>query len=152
MVEDSINFEKLHKIVQEIMGRKNYHLWEFKINGISIIPPDEKGEFNLAESSFNKLFNSPEFLKMFEKNNNRENISLDINKVNEILQKVTKEDERKEKLDIQTPINKLINGRVSKFFYRYDFGDDWQHLIVIEKVFKNDKNQKYPVCICGKNA
>ncbi len=38
----------------------------------------------------------------------------------------------------------------SKFIYRYDFGDDWEHTVLIEKILPYDKNQKYPFCIKGK--
>jgi Plasmid pRiA4b ORF-3-like protein. len=37
-----------------------------------------------------------------------------------------------------------------KFRYVYDFGDDWRHDIVVEKVLDPDEGIKYPVCIGGK--
>ena len=37
-----------------------------------------------------------------------------------------------------------------KFIYIYDFGDGWQHEILIEKFLPVDKKIKYPVCIAGK--
>lgn len=40
----------------------------------------------------------------------------------------------------------------SKMSYIYDFGDDWDHEIELEKVLKIDQGQKYPVCIDGKRA
>jgi hypothetical protein len=43
-------------------------------------------------------------------------------------------------------------GRTDSFSYTYDFGDDWQHDLVIEKSFKWDENHSYPACIGGENA
>lgn len=39
-----------------------------------------------------------------------------------------------------------------KFIYEYDFGDDWQHEIVTEKILPPDPAFKYPVCLAGANA
>ncbi len=36
--------------------------------------------------------------------------------------------------------------------YTYDFGDDWEHKIQLEKVLLRDKNVNYPICIKGKRA
>lgn len=36
--------------------------------------------------------------------------------------------------------------------YTYDFGDDWQHAIRLERIEPRDKNQKYPICIAGRRA
>jgi hypothetical protein len=40
----------------------------------------------------------------------------------------------------------------SKFRYEYDFGDDWQHEMVVEKVFPRKPGESYPVCLKGKGA
>jgi hypothetical protein len=40
----------------------------------------------------------------------------------------------------------------SKFYYEYDFGDDWQHLLVVEKVFPAEPDQTYPQCVAGERA
>lgn len=36
-----------------------------------------------------------------------------------------------------------------KFEYLYDFGDDWEHEIIIEKI--NDLGPEFPLCLDGKN-
>jgi len=41
--------------------------------------------------------------------------------------------------------NKLVD-------YIYDFGDNWEHIIKLEKIFPRDKNIDYPICIAGKRA
>jgi prevent-host-death family protein len=45
-----------------------------------------------------------------------------------------------------------ILGEKSKFLYTYDFGDDWQHEIVVEKVLPIDPQVRYPICLKGKRA
>jgi hypothetical protein len=36
--------------------------------------------------------------------------------------------------------------------YVYDFGDDWVHRVVVEKVVRADPNVAYPCCIGGRRA
>jgi hypothetical protein len=46
-----------------------------------------------------------------------------------------------------------ILGRVgSKAIYTYDFGDTWEHRIVLEKRLAVNPNTKYPVCTDGQLA
>lgn len=148
LVEDNISFEKLNNIIQIVMGWENYHLYEFKIDNESIIPEEEG--YNLAESSFKKLFSSPEFIKMLEqKDLGKGSASLDINKMNKILKNIEKNQTKKQH-EVTTKINQLIKSDNQKFNYLYDFGDNWRHNIVVEKIFEKDDSQKYPVCLAGK--
>ena len=39
-----------------------------------------------------------------------------------------------------------------KFVYEYDFGDSWEHEIVVEKVLPPDPAFRHPVCLAGANA
>lgn len=39
-----------------------------------------------------------------------------------------------------------------KFTYIYDFGDGWQHEILMEKILQPEERIDYPVCTAGKNA
>jgi hypothetical protein len=46
-----------------------------------------------------------------------------------------------------------IWGRVgSKAIYTYDFGDTWEHSMVLEKRLPDDPHQTYPVCTDGQLA
>jgi hypothetical protein len=40
----------------------------------------------------------------------------------------------------------------TKFKYKYDFGDDWSHTILLEEKLPRQKGVRYPICIKGKNA
>lgn len=39
-----------------------------------------------------------------------------------------------------------------KFGYVYDFGDNWQHDIKIEKVLESESGVIYPICLAGERA
>ena len=56
------------------------------------------------------------------------------------------EDERSIKLSSFIPEAKF------KFSYLYDFGDSWEHEILVEKVLTAETNINYPVCIKAKRA
>lgn len=147
LVEDNISFEKLHNIIQIVMGWENYHLYEFKIGNESIIPEEEG--YNLAEGSFKKLFSSPEFIKMLEqKDLSKGSASLDINKMNKILKNIEK-NETKKQYGVTAKINLLIKSENQKFTYIYDFGDCWEHTVVVEKILDRDDSKKYPICMDG---
>ncbi|NOX89725.1 MAG: plasmid pRiA4b ORF-3 family protein [Calditrichaeota bacterium] len=34
--------------------------------------------------------------------------------------------------------------------YIYDFGDNWEHTVTLEKILPKSENQEYPVCVAGK--
>jgi Plasmid pRiA4b ORF-3-like protein len=52
------------------------------------------------------------------------------------------EDERKVKLN-------AVVGPKGKFVYEYDFGDSWEHRIVVEKALPPEAGTKYPLCTAG---
>ncbi len=46
----------------------------------------------------------------------------------------------------------MIAEHYESFGYEYDFGDGWQHDIVVEKVLEPESNAVYPICTAGKRA
>ena len=40
----------------------------------------------------------------------------------------------------------------SRFTYVYDFGDWWEHEILVERVAPADPDERYPVCVAGERA
>jgi len=36
--------------------------------------------------------------------------------------------------------------------YTYDFGDEWEHIVKLEKILPREAKRKYPVCVDGKRA
>lgn len=49
-------------------------------------------------------------------------------------------------------LNQLVSGEGLKFRYEYDFGDSWEHELIVEKILLAEKGVRYPLCIAGKRA
>ncbi|PFJ17080.1 hypothetical protein COD67_17010 [Bacillus cereus] len=49
-------------------------------------------------------------------------------------------------------IGELITEEKQKCLYTYDFGDNWEHQLVLEKILPFDENMKVPMCQKGKRA
>jgi len=49
-------------------------------------------------------------------------------------------------------LSDLITMENKQTDYIYDFGDNWEHRIELEKIIPRDKDIKYPICIKGKMA
>jgi len=47
---------------------------------------------------------------------------------------------------------RIIPGEKFKFVYEYDFGDSWNHIILVEKIFKPEEELMHPVCLKGKRS
>ncbi|MBU2213534.1 plasmid pRiA4b ORF-3 family protein [Patescibacteria group bacterium] len=45
-----------------------------------------------------------------------------------------------------------LDGEGQRMAYTYDFGDNWEHEILMEKIEMRVKGIEYPVCIGGKRA
>jgi hypothetical protein len=55
-------------------------------------------------------------------------------------------DEKRVKLAQIVPAEKF------KFFYEYDFGDSWEHQLLVEKILPPEPGVHYPRCLKGKRA
>ncbi len=66
--------------------------------------------------------------------------------------------ENMEELDYKdstyTRISKLVpkTGKRFSFTYEYDFGDGWEHEILLEGCPKKETGKKYPLCLDGERA
>ncbi|WP_433130946.1 plasmid pRiA4b ORF-3 family protein [Micromonospora sp. CA-240977] len=45
-----------------------------------------------------------------------------------------------------------VLGKGSRFSYTYDFGDWWEHDLVVEDALTADPDERYPVCLDGDRA
>jgi hypothetical protein len=54
--------------------------------------------------------------------------------------------ERKAKL------SQLVAAGHKRFGYTYDMGDNWEHLIQVEKTLPAEKGVRYPHCVAGERA
>ena len=106
VVSDFWTFDKLHKIIQKVMGWEDYHVYEFNVYS---------NEFGLVDSDAldaNPDLKSSKSARLFE----------------------------------------CLDHVGQKFIYRYDFGDDWEHELVVEKIIEDDRGKKIPFCVEGKRA
>jgi hypothetical protein len=55
-------------------------------------------------------------------------------------------DERK------TTLDRLLKRQGERIRYTYDFGDSWEHEIVVEKVLAAEPGARHPVCVAGNGA
>lgn len=49
----------------------------------------------------------------------------------------------------QHKISRYITSETGDLEYTYDFGDNWQHTIILEEILPYEKGLKYPRCIDG---
>ena len=49
-------------------------------------------------------------------------------------------------------VSTIAPTKGARFGYLYDFGDSWEHDIVVEQVLEADEPLRSPVCIAGKRA
>ena len=113
-----ITFPDLHKTLQIVFGWKDYHLHEFSIFQSGPVEPYQE---------VSKVDRKPTIRLLCHE----EAFSYD----NEIPIKL----ETQERLVDYLPAN---------ITYTYDFGDDWEHLIVVEEMIDNhDRN--HSVCLAG---
>jgi Plasmid pRiA4b ORF-3-like protein len=54
--------------------------------------------------------------------------------------------------DRKVPVRKLLPRLKAEAFYTYDFADDWQHRLVLEKRLKANPATPYPLCTEGEIA
>lgn len=45
-----------------------------------------------------------------------------------------------------------VAGKDSQATYTYDFGDWWEHEVVVEQIDPADPDERYPICLGGQNA
>ncbi len=51
--------------------------------------------------------------------------------------------------DKNVKLGALLDRGVERFLYRYDFGDNWEHLITVEKVLASEPGVEYPILVEG---
>ncbi|MEY8000500.1 plasmid pRiA4b ORF-3 family protein [Clostridium sp. Mt-5] len=121
----NITFDRLHKVLQKLFGWKDYHLHEFYIYDSTSFC----SKLSINDSAYNEHSYNP------------------------IIKLVCDEEAFEYPDDIQTKLETGIKlseyiPRYKWLKYDYDFGDNWQHYIEVEKVI-DDYNLNYPVCVDG---
>ena len=49
-------------------------------------------------------------------------------------------------------LDALLGDTIREFVYLYDFGDSWEHRIVVESIDKAKPDWPYPLCVAGERA
>jgi hypothetical protein len=62
------------------------------------------------------------------------------------------EDEIGMKDERRVRLSSLVTAAQTRFQYRYDFGDDWQHTVRVEQIRPADPETPLPHCLAGKQA
>lgn len=52
----------------------------------------------------------------------------------------------------RTRLHQIVSDVKDKFLYEYDFGDGWEHEIVLEEILAPEPKVRYPRCLKGKRA
>ncbi len=52
----------------------------------------------------------------------------------------------------RTRLSKVVSREKARFTYEYDFGDSWEHQILVEKILPPEPGALYPVCLAGKRS
>jgi hypothetical protein len=52
----------------------------------------------------------------------------------------------------KTRLDKFVQQEGQKFVYEYDFGDSWEHELLLEKILEPEAGASYPRCLKGKRA
>lgn len=56
------------------------------------------------------------------------------------------------KNESRVKLDKIAPAEKSRIIYKYDFGDSWEHQILVEKILPAEEGAPYPLCITGKRA
>ncbi|AGK54017.1 plasmid pRiA4b ORF-3 family protein [Bacillus sp. 1NLA3E] len=119
------SFEELHEIIQKAFGWRDYHLHEFYIYESTISGIDlSTNHPTYLEAGYRPILNIVCSDEAFEYPNDVEMIL-----------------EKGIRLSDYLPTYKKLK-------YNYDFGDNWQHVIEVEKTI-DDYDQPYPICLEG---
>jgi len=63
-----------------------------------------------------------------------------------------RDDDDKAKDENAVALGEVVRSERSRFVYVYDYGDHWEHEIVVEKILPRDGEVAYPICLAGRRA
>jgi len=52
----------------------------------------------------------------------------------------------------RTKLGQLVTKNGDVFRYEYDFGDGWDHMLLVEGILEYDHSARYPLCLTGERA
>ena len=120
LIPSSCTFQRLHCVIQETFGWFDYHLHEFRLIG-----EPEEADHKLP------LYAYPIKMRIVDGEDPE---------VGEYLEP----DKYEVKFDTKTSLKDVFKD-TDTCIYTYDFGDNWEHVITLEKVIEN--NNRFPVLL-----
>jgi len=52
----------------------------------------------------------------------------------------------------RTKLRQVVTKKRDVFRYEYDFGDSWEHMLLVEDILEYQPDMRYPVCLTGERA
>jgi len=52
----------------------------------------------------------------------------------------------------RTKLGQVVTRKGDVFRYEYDFGDSWEHMLLVEDILEYQPDMRYPVCLTGERA
>ena len=49
-------------------------------------------------------------------------------------------------------MQQVVSRVKDKLIYEYDFGNSWEHELLVEKILPREAGKRYPLCLMGKRA
>lgn len=134
LVRAESTLHELHLVIQAIMAWRGYHLHEFEIDGKRYGQKDpNEPEFD-REATIEAVMANRGFDREFAE------IVAD-----QYAPPVVHD-------EMLTHLQDVLKNEGDSLNYLYDFGDDWEHIVKLEKVLPAEAGRTYPVCIKGKHA
>jgi len=110
IVPSNITLDRLHDIIQIVMGFTDSHLHEFVIDGKRYTEEPEPEYYEASEG-----------FEVFEEG--------------------------------LFPLNRVVKLKNTEFEYNYDFGDSWNHKVILEKTSYKLNERDMPIrCLAGERA
>jgi hypothetical protein len=132
-----ITLGQLHEVIQIVMGWTDSHLHQFILRDKGLKPSREEMARQFQEDAWDEVFLS----RM-----HGERVFVPVKTPFGDDTELEGEDENAVTLAEVCP---KVKSRIA---YQYDFGDDWEHVIEVQKIVEPEAGVEYPVCLAGKNA
>ena len=145
-----MEMDSLATAIDTVFGWSGEHLGGFDVKGRAI--DDDNGwgrdDPNRIEAEFKQLRKVLKSRASEEEKREQGMELLDL-----ISSKVQAAEDSAEPDETGVPtLNDLVPRVRTKFTYTYDFGDDWRHLIEVEKIAPAEPGARYPRCTDGARA
>lgn len=121
LIPSRCTFRHLHRVIQDTFGWFDYHLHEFTV-------PDE----TYVPEEYTPLYAWPTKVRIVDGEDPEAGDYLE-------------SDKYEVRYDNRTSLREIF-GDTERCLYIYDFGDDWEHEILLEKVVK-DSHNRFPVLL-----